>query len=136
MPDGFHLVLANRQRTRTVIAPLFRRILTAWLIGELHISRVELWLHLVTSREITKLNETFLRHAGTTDVIAFNYSEPQHFRKQARRELNGEIFICVEEAVGQARRFRATWQAELLRYAIHGILHLLGYDDVSAAVFR
>lgn len=136
MPDGFHLILVNRQRTRAVNGRLFKRILTTWLAEELKLADAELVLHLVTSREIARLNESFLRHAGTTDVITFGYSEGRDRRQRMGSELNGEIFICVEEAVGQARRFRATWQSELLRYAIHGVLHLLGYDDVSAPARR
>ncbi len=50
-------------------------------------------------------------------------------RGDARSALYGEIFICVEEAVRQARRFRTLWQAELVRYLVHGLLHLTGHDD-------
>ena len=49
------------------------------------------------------------------------------------RVLHGEIFICVDEAVVQARRFRASWQSELVRYVIHGVLHLRGFDDLHPA---
>ena len=45
--------------------------------------------------------------------------------------LNGELFICVDDAVKQAREFRTTWQSELARYVIHGLLHLCGHDDLS-----
>jgi rRNA maturation RNase YbeY len=45
--------------------------------------------------------------------------------------LHGDLFICVEEAIRQARQFRTTWQAELVRYIVHGILHLQGYDDAA-----
>lgn len=43
--------------------------------------------------------------------------------------LHGEIVACLDEAVCQARRFHTTWQSELVRYVVHGVLHLLGYDD-------
>ncbi|MBI4327646.1 MAG: rRNA maturation RNase YbeY [Chloroflexi bacterium] len=46
-------------------------------------------------------------------------------------KLHGDLFICVEEAIRQARQFRTTWQAELVRYVVHGILHLRGYDDAA-----
>ena len=41
----------------------------------------------------------------------------------------GKSFVCLDEAVRQARRFHTTWQSELVRYVVHGVLHLLGYDD-------
>jgi len=70
-----------------------------------------------------------LRHAGATDVIAFDYSiRASHLR--------GEIFICVDEALVQARRFRTTWQSESVRYVVHGVLHLLGFDDRRPAACR
>jgi rRNA maturation RNase YbeY len=48
--------------------------------------------------------------------------------------LNGELFICVEEAILQAKRFKTTWQSEIVRYLVHGVLHLLGHEDCQTAV--
>jgi probable rRNA maturation factor len=42
----------------------------------------------------------------------------------------------VDEAILQARRFRTTWQSELVRYLIHGVLHLFGHDDHHAVARR
>jgi probable rRNA maturation factor len=50
--------------------------------------------------------------------------------------LCGEIFICVDEAVLQARRFRTSWPSEVVRYLVHGVLHLRGYDDLQPAARR
>ena len=50
--------------------------------------------------------------------------------------LHGEIFICLDDAVKQAREFRTTWQGELTRYVIHGLLHLCGHDDLKPAARR
>jgi rRNA maturation RNase YbeY len=47
-------------------------------------------------------------------------------------ELAGEIYISVADAVKQAREFKTNWQEEVARYVVHGILHLRGYDDLSA----
>jgi rRNA maturation RNase YbeY len=113
----------------------------------------ELAIHIVAAPEITRLNETFLHHKGSTDVITFDYSEsvgrasrlslgkPAASAGVARRDarptmLHGEIFVCLDEALSQSRRFRATWQSELVRYVVHGVLHLLGYDDQGSRVRR
>ena len=85
----------------------------------------ELGVYLLDAPEITHLNETYLQHAGPTDVITFDYCEPTR--------LAGEIFVCVDEAKSHARRFRTTWRCELVRYLIHGLLHLRGYNDKRAA---
>ena len=51
-------------------------------------------------------------------------------------KLHGEIFVCVDEAVLQARKFGTSWQSEIVRYIVHGVLHLLGFDDSSAGARR
>jgi len=51
--------------------------------------------------------------------------------KPELQTLLGEIYICVDEAVLQARKFGTSWQSEVIRYLVHGVLHLLGFDDSS-----
>ena len=91
----------------------------------------ELGITIVGAAEMTRLNETFLRHRGATDVLAFDYTE-----RGQQNASSGEIFVCADEARGQAARFRTSWQRELVRYAVHGILHLGGYDDKRATSRR
>jgi probable rRNA maturation factor len=101
-----------------------RRIASALLVDHLRVGEFHLTIYLVSAREMARLNEKYLRHMGSTDVLAFDYHD------SARPgPLFGEIFVCVEEACAQARRFRTTWPAELVRYVIHGLLHLCGYND-------
>ena len=52
------------------------------------------------------------------------------------RALHGELYICLDDAIAQAKEFRTTWQSEVVRYVIHGVLHLLGHDDHAAAARR
>jgi probable rRNA maturation factor len=117
------LSLTNRQRFRPVKLQVLRRILGPLIQELLGPSAYDLSICLVSSSQMAQLNESFLRHSGPTDVLAFDYSESGH------QALRGEIFICVEVAVAQARRFRTSWQSELVRYVVHGLLHLKGYDD-------
>ena len=126
------LTLQNRQRTRLVETRHLRRICTILLKDLLEIKDVELGVTLVAAPEMARINEQFLQHKGSTDVITFDHSEspaPRPKTQDPRPKLHGELFICVDEAVCQARRFRTTWQSELVRYLIHGTLHLLGHDD-------
>jgi rRNA maturation RNase YbeY len=140
------LVLRNRQRIRRVNTPYLRRIVRA-LLEELHgVEHYELCVHFVGEAEMVRINETFMRHSGTTDVITFDYADkvgrasrppkPPLKRKLDRRDacptLHGEIFVSADEAVRQARRFRTSWQSEVVRYVIHGVLHLRGFDDQRA----
>ena len=124
------LQLSNRQRVRKLDLRLLRRVLLRAL-EDSGAQGFNLSVYVVAAPEMTRLNETFLRHGGSTDVITFDYSEP------ARPGLlHGEVFICIDEALVQARRFRTSWQSELVRYVVHGILHLQGFDDHHPAQRR
>ena len=101
-----------------------RRIVRFLLRDFLCANGYELGIYILEGEEMTGLNETFLRHSGVTDVISFNYAE-----RPDGGLLQGEIFVCVDEARVQAARFGTSWQEELVRYIVHGLLHLLGYDD-------
>jgi probable rRNA maturation factor len=70
-------------------------------------------------------------HEGPTDVITFDYGE--NGTRNTHHALHGEIFICVDVALTQARKFRTTWQSEVVRYIVHALLHLCGYDDLKPA---
>lgn len=96
----------------------------------------ELGIRVVSNAEIARINERYLQHHGPTDVITFHYDSTQASIPDdvpgAKKMISGDIFVSVDEAVSQARRFRTSGREELLRYAVHGILHLLGFDDHSA----
>ena len=124
------LSVRNRQRVRRVNTPLIRRIALHVLNEQLRIDDFELAIHLVAAREMAEVNWNFLQHEGSTDVITFDYSSG------SQETFHSEIFICLDDAVKQAREFRTTWQSELTRYVIHGLLHLCGHDDLKPATRR
>lgn len=116
------LVLRNRQRTRELNLPLLRQIARHVLVNALNAPDYELGFHFVAAAEMARINEQFLQHQGSTDVITFDHGS-------VAARPHGEIFISVPDAVKQARQFETTWQSEIVRYLIHGLLHLHGLDD-------
>ena len=130
---SLELRIQNCQRTRAIEARQLRRTCAELFREHLRIENVELGVRLVAASEMTQLNEAYLQHQGSTDVITFNYREPGTQGSKSGAAICGELVICVDEAILQAKRFRTTWQSELIRYIIHGVLHLLGYDDRRAA---
>lgn len=130
LANGSTFAIRNRQHIRRVNVPLLREITEATLTKLPGVHGHELCLHLVAAPEISRLNEQFLGHKGSTDVITFDYSDHASRSSHPTGGLHGEIFICLEVAVAQARQFGTTWQSELVRYVIHGLLHLSGYDDL------
>jgi probable rRNA maturation factor len=127
------LTFANRQRTRPVHLPALRPIVKTLLRDLLEMETAELGISLVAALEMTRLNEDFLHHAGCTDVITFDYAHHASRITHHAAAVHGEIFVCIDEAILQARRFRTTWQSELVRYIVHGVLHLMGHDDHRSA---
>jgi probable rRNA maturation factor len=137
------LVIVNRQSAAPVEIRLLRRLTQLLMKDLLGKNDFTLGICLVNSLEMARLNETFLDHPGSTDVITFDYARassaapPVKGRKGSPAEApHGEIFICMDEAIVFARRFRTSWQMELARYVVHGVLHLSGYDDLHRRARR
>lgn len=116
----------NRQRTRAMDTRLLRRMALSLLEESLGLENFDLTVHLVNARAMADLNQLHLGHEGATDVITLDYGAGDE------AGLAGEIFVCTDVAAEQARLFGVTWQEELARYVVHGILHLRGHDDRSA----
>ncbi len=68
-----------------------------------------------------KLNVEFLNHDTLTDIITFDYS--------LGKEVHGEIYISIERVEENASEFNVSFEEELHRVIIHGVLHLCGYKD-------
>jgi len=85
----------------------------------------DLGVYFVGRKRMAELNARFVGHEGPTDVITFDYSEG--------KKVHGEIFVCPDIALTQAKEFETTPQMELVRYLVHGLLHLRGYDDRTPA---
>ena len=72
---------------------------------------------------ILEINKQYLDHDYYTDIISFDYS--------VGNELNGDIFVSIDRVKENATDFNATFDEELKRVIIHGILHYCGYKDKS-----
>ena len=129
------LVIANRQRMKKINKRLLNQV-AAELLAKLQITKAELGIILVGAKEMSRVNWRFLQHEGATDVITFDHSEKRKSERKKQKHLHGELYICVDEAIKQAEEFGTNWQAEVVRYVVHGVLHLLGYDDLKPQLRR
>jgi rRNA maturation RNase YbeY len=118
------LEVHSRQRSFPVNCRLLRKIALTFLSELRPNNNFELEINIISEPEMTLLNEKFLQHQGSTDVLAFDYKEPSQ-----PETFHGEIFVCADQASIQSARYRTSWQNEVMRYVVHGILHLAGYDD-------
>lgn len=99
------------------------------------VRRGALSVAIVDDTQMARLHRRYLNLPGTTDALSFDLRD-----EQAGAEVQGELVLCFDEAVRQARRRGHEARLELLLYAVHGLLHLLGYDDrdprAAAAMHR
>jgi probable rRNA maturation factor len=130
-----NIAIANRQRTKKINSRRLREIAEE-LLTELQVTAAELGINLVGAREMVLINETFLQHEGPTDVITFDHRNCEVRSAKCEVEIHGELFICVDVAIRQAKEFESSWQAEIVRYIVHGVLHLLGHDDLKPLLSR
>lgn len=88
----------------------------------------ELSIFFVGASRIRALNEEFRKTDRPTDCLAFSMREG---KKGGNPALLGDVVICPEMARQAAGIYKTTIEQEIYLYLIHGILHLLGYDDVN-----
>jgi probable rRNA maturation factor len=126
-----NLHIRNRQKLRNIRKADFSRIARFLLDDLLDLPGYDLAIHFLDGKTMAKANWDFLQHKGSTDVITFNYREGYNELQVNDGGLQGEIFISIEDALAQSTEFDTPWQEEVIRYFVHGILHLLGYDDLQ-----
>lgn len=77
----------------------------------------------VSDDELYEMNVKYLNHNTLTDIITFDYSE--------NHSLSGDLFISIDRVRENAVAFNASFDLELRRVMVHGLLHLAGYGDKS-----
>ena len=73
---------------------------------------------------LLNINKQYLNHDTFTDIITFDYS-----KEDRKQRISGDIFISIERVKENALKYSKTFENELHRVIIHGVLHLLGYTD-------
>lgn len=82
-----------------------------------------------TDAYLRKMNKQYLQHDYNTDVITFDNSDEA-------KTISGDIFISIDRIRANAKDFKTTFNDELHRVMVHGVLHLLGYDDKTEKLKR
>jgi probable rRNA maturation factor len=73
---------------------------------------------------LVEINQQYLNHNTLTDIISFDYS--------VGNELHGDVFISIQRVRENATEFKVSFEEELKRVMVHGVLHYCGYKDKSA----
>ena len=75
----------------------------------------------VDDKEILEMNKKFLKHDYYTDVITFGDIKD--------KKISGDIAISIERVLDNSKTYRVEFEDELKRVMVHGLLHIMGYND-------
>ncbi|MFQ5787284.1 MAG: rRNA maturation RNase YbeY [Thermodesulfobacteriota bacterium] len=114
--------IANLQKHYEIKSSKIKRVVKEVLSKEGKDARLS--IALVGNNMIKELNKQYFNSDEVTDVISFPLSNNKNF-------LSGEIIVSVETAVCAAGKRNMSIEGEIVLYIVHGILHLLGYDDAN-----
>lgn len=86
----------------------------------------DLTLVLADHETVLHLNRTYLGHDYLTDVLSFPLGD------ESSDVVEGEVYVDLDTAAERHSEFDASFEEEACRYVVHGVLHLLGYDDATS----
>lgn len=115
------IAIANRQAELELNRKQLSRAVRI-ILEEAGIVAARVSLAVVDDPTMAQLNEQYLNHEGPTDVLSF-------LLEREGDRLEGEVILGAPVAKREAKRYGWPAENELLLYAIHGTLHLVGYDD-------
>ena len=108
----------KRRMSVKTTAGYVKRVLRSAQIRDARISVI-----FVNSRYCREINRKYLRHDYVTDVISFPLAE--------KPVLEGEVYVNLDRARSQSREYGVNVGNEAARLVIHGVLHLVGFDDAT-----
>jgi rRNA maturation RNase YbeY len=123
-PYTHPLSIEHDHPSRTVdeetVETLVRHVLEAEDATPVHVSIV-----LADHDTVRRLNAAYLDHDYNTDVLSFSLQE------ETASTAEGEVYVDLDTAAERHEEFDTTFEREAYRYVVHGVLHLLGYDDAT-----
>jgi probable rRNA maturation factor len=118
--------IRNLQKRLPVDRPLIKKIVQSVCSRENPGTAHQISVCLVNDARMRRLNSRFHHRDAPTDVLAFPLSDDP-------AEIIADIFVSTDTAVSQARTYRTNPRYEMYLYVIHGLLHIAGYNDLTAA---
>lgn len=114
--EGIAFTLKNKQVIRHWLATVITK--KGFTIGPLNYM-------FVSDEHLLDVNKQYLNHDYYTDIITFDYTE--------NKRVSGDIFISVDRVRDNTGKYNSTFEDELHRVMVHGVLHLMGQKDKSKA---
>lgn len=124
------VLIKNSQKDLNVSLPALKKLVKFTLTNILKVDCNEVSVHLVTKKKISVLHDQFFGDPTITDCISFPIDSPD---EKTGYTVLGEVFVCPFVAKEYANAHRADPYLEATLYIIHGLLHLIGYDDIESS---
>ena len=86
---------------------------------------------IVNEDKIQEINKNYRNIDKVTDVISFALEDEHNMKEPDEVRVLGDIYICIEKVHQQAKEYGHSFKRELTFLAVHGLLHLLGYDHMN-----
>lgn len=105
-----------------------KRVTTNWLKRVINSYKKEIGdisVVFCSDEQLLEINKQYLKHSYFTDVITFNYNYND--------VISGDIYISIDRITENASNFKESFDKELNRVIVHGILHLLGFNDKKSS---
>ena len=118
----------NNQKALPISKKLISNQVKAILM-HMQILTDEICIHYVDKKSISVIHNQFFQDFSPTDCISLLYDTSSD--NTNRYNFLGEIFICTEIAIEYAKKESQSPQEEITLYLVHGLLHLIGYDDIK-----
>jgi probable rRNA maturation factor len=120
-PDKNNIISINNTTELKIDFDLFDFIERALVLK--NISNTSIEFNFIDNKKIIEINKKYLKKDYATDIISFNLGESD--------SILGDIYISIEQALINSKKFKNSFEKEIKLLIIHGILHLLDYEDYS-----
>lgn len=117
----------NKQKNLPIASQAIKKIIKAVIALEGQVCD-EVSVHFVTTREICRLHAEYFNDPSTTDCISFPMDD---LDDEMGYRILGEVFVCPQTAIQYAQEHASNPYDECTLYIVHGLLHLMGYDDLE-----
>jgi len=93
-------------------------------VKKLKLAKLDISIIFVGENKIKQLNKLYRKKDKVTDVLSFFYGN------------EGEVFVCLKQAIRQAKENKVDLQSELVKLIIHGLTHIAGYNHEKEADYK
>lgn len=122
-----NIIITNEQSDIVISESQVRELISEVILFE-GCNCDEVSLNFVSTQEICTLHEEFFNDPSPTDCISFPMSDKDSF---PGLHILGDVFVCPQTAIEYANEHQLNIYEEISLYIVHGLLHLMGYDDIS-----